>query len=126
MTESFQTSCPSKERNTITFEHNGFTYTMSEDEIEAAYRYQEHRYRLDDARRHLNILIFECEDPDPKCDVFKIDTHVFEKKYGITYEAASSPEMLEKYVGVFEKRFSCNGDENSQWNMAIIDAIRGG
>jgi len=61
MVGSFQTSLPLKEGRTIAFEYNGSTYALTEDEIKAAYRYQERWYRLDDARRQLNILIFGYE-----------------------------------------------------------------
>lgn len=39
----------------VSFECNGVKYNMTEQEIEAAYRYRLHQYRMEDARRQLNM-----------------------------------------------------------------------
>lgn len=108
----------------IRFEHNGVKYAMTEQEIEAAYRYQEHQYRLADARRQFNLFVFGDDDgvdfDDPKYEDTKFN---FAVKYGITYTDASSDDMLEEYLRRYENRFDCNYDENSQWEAAICAVL---
>lgn len=108
----------------VNFEHNGVKYAMTEQEIEAAYRYRLHQYRLEDARRHLNIFVFGVDDgsafDDPE---YEEDRANFAVEYGITYSFAMSDEMLEEYVRRFEDSFDCNCDENRQWEAAILGAL---
>lgn len=108
----------------VKFTYNGVTYHMTEEEIEAAYRYQERKYRLDDARCQLNLLVFgydigeDTEDPE-----YNEDKSYFLQNYGISYEEASSERMLDKYLRRFWNRFECNYDENSQWEAAIHSVL---
>lgn len=109
----------------VNFEYDGVKYSMTEQEIEAAYRYQEHQYRLEDAKRQLNTLIFGCDDgsdfDDPEDEEAK---RYFAEDYGISYEEAGSEDMLEEYLRRFENRFDCDYDENSQWEAAIRAVLR--
>ena len=111
--------------NVVHFEHNGVKYAMTEQEIEAAYRYQEHQYRLEDAKRQLNTLVFGCDDgsdfDDPEDEQSK---RYFAEDYGISYDQAVSEDMLEEYLRRFEARFDCDYDENSQWEAAIRAVLR--
>lgn len=108
----------------VCFEYNGMRYTMTEQEIEAAYRYQERRYRLQDAKRHLDIIVFGLDDGDALDDPESKEAMAyFAKQYGISYEEASSDKMLEEYLRRFEGRFDCNYDENSQWEASILSAL---
>lgn len=104
----------------VNFEHNGVKYAMTEQEIEAAYRYQERQYRLQDAKSHLNILVFGVDDgsdfDDPEDEE---NQRYFSENYGISYEEATSEDMLKEYLRRFEDRFDCDHDENSQWEAAI-------
>lgn len=108
----------------VRFEHNGVQYAMTEQEIEAAYRYQEHQYRLKDAEVHLNFLAFGYDDgsdfDDPESQRAKAG---FAEKYGISYEEAASDEMLEEYLQRFEDLFDCNASENSVWEAAILSVL---
>lgn len=108
----------------INFEHNGVKYVMTEQEIEAAYRYREHQYRLEDARRQFNTIVFGSDGAsgldDLKSKQAKAD---FSVRYGIGCEEASSDDMLEEYLRRFENRFDCNQDENSQWEAAILAVL---
>ena len=45
--------------NKIQFTWHGKSYAMTADEIEAAYRHQLHTYRMQDAERHVNNLVFD-------------------------------------------------------------------
>lgn len=108
----------------VHFEHNGVKYAMTEQEIEAAYRYQERQYRLKDAKRQVNIFVFGVDEggfDGPVSVQLKKD---FTEEYGISYEEAVSEDMLEEYLRRFENRFDCNYDENSQWEAAIRAVLR--
>ena len=54
----------------------GATYVMNEDQIEAAYRYQERHYREMDARCFI----------DERLERVNGDKEEFEKEYGVSYD----------------------------------------
>ena len=110
----------------IEFEYNSVKYAMTEQEIEAAYRYQEHQYRLQDAKRHLNILAFGLCDDESGFDVPAYDEqkNYFAEIYGISYDQAMTDDMLEAYLDQFEDDFDCNTDENSLWEDAIRAVLK--
>ena len=73
---------------------------MTEQEIEAAYVYRTQQYMLSDARMHLNTVAFGCANAS--C-IYSTETLEEEKQkflgnYGITFEEASSPKMLERFI----------------------------
>lgn len=107
----------------VHFEHDGVKYAMTEKEIEAAYRYREHQYRLEDAKRQLNIVIFGYDDADPEDPEFSDDLKRFEQQYSTSYEEAVAPDALEEYLRRYESRFDCNQSENDQWEAAIVAAL---
>lgn len=43
---------------TVRFTHHGKTYEMTEDQIEAAFRYQERQYRKEDAKYQLDEFVY--------------------------------------------------------------------
>lgn len=104
----------------IHFEYDSTEYALTEKEIEAAYRYQLRQCRLEDAKRNLRILALNVDDAgcltDAEVAVKKQD---FEKRYGVSLEDASAPDMLSEYLRRFESRFDCDYDENTQWEAAI-------
>lgn len=108
----------------ITFQHNGKEYRLTADEIEAAYRYQERRYRLEDAKRQLNLFAFGLSDLDGVSEEdeahYKAD---FQTAWGVSYEEASTPEMCEAYADKFEDSFDCNRNENDLWEAAIAEVL---
>ena len=106
--------------NKIEFEYNGKKYVMTEEELEAAYRYKERQYLKEDALRQLNDLVFdECEvDEDDEVESKK---QRFESVYHITYEEAC--EMLDDFVDTFEDFADCNVDENQTWHNAIVEVL---
>lgn len=106
----------------VEFEYNGKQYAMTAEEIEAAYRYREHQYLLEDAKRHLKFMIcFDSEadldDPELADDILE-----FEKHYETTVEEAM--EMLEDFVDAFKDDFTCDIGENMQWYMAICNTLK--
>ena len=104
----------------IRFEYDSSEYALTEKEIEAAYRYQLRQHRLEDAKRNLSILAFNVDDAgcltDAEVAAKKQD---FERRYGVSLEDASAPDMLNEYLRRFENRFNCDYDENTQWEAAI-------
>lgn len=112
-------------KDLVSFDHCGVKYTMTQQEIEAAYRYQEHQYRLQDAQCQLDILVFGCSDIDLEDPEFRDELKWFEKRHGITYAEASTSDMLERYIRRYENRFDCNQDENGQWEAAIMAVLEG-
>lgn len=110
-------------KDLVHFEHNGVGYTMTHQEIEAAYRYQEHQYRLQDAKRQLNIIIFGYDDADPEDSEFNDDLRRFERQYNTSYEKATACDMLEEYLRRYESRFDCDQSENDQWEAAILAVL---
>lgn len=112
------------QNDVVNFEYNGVKYAMTEQEIEAAYRYREHQYRLEDARRQFNTIVFGSDGESGLDDLEREQARTdFVERYGIGYEEASSDDMLEEYLRRFENRFDCNQDENSQWEAAIMAVL---
>lgn len=108
----------------VEFEHNGKKYAMTEEEIEAAYRYKERQYRREDALRQLNYLVFdqfEVDEEDGEEDGIGSRKRWFESVYHITYEKAC--EMLDDFVDTFEDFADCNVDENQTWHDAIEEVL---
>lgn len=109
----------------ICFNHDGTEYAMTAKEIEAAYQYQQHQYRLEDAQRQLNALAFGDDDDGEFNDAADAQSKTcFEADYGITYEEAVSVPMLEEYLRRFNNRSDCDLDENNQWEAAIKAVLK--
>ena len=107
--------------NKIQFTWNGKTYTMTSAEIEAAYRHQLHAYRMQDAERHINNLVFDEDEHDPDSEYQKQAIDEFNNSHGCTYAALM--DGLECIIERFEDDFDCNVDENTQWQNAIKNVI---
>ena len=103
------------------FSHNGVTYTMTSDAIEAAYRYQLRQYRLMDARRQLDWFVFGT-DPDSLDESDQtLALSAFEQTYGISYEDAKG--MADQFLRLYEKHKDCNLAENDVWHQAITEVL---
>lgn len=101
---------------TVTFSHLGKEYTMTKEEIEAAYRYQQSAYALEDAARNFDAFVFGWNaDPDALDAKDKIED--FEAEYGVGYSAACAhlKDMEERF---FDK-YDCGQSEDDMW----VDAI---
>lgn len=113
----------------VRFEYNGVKYAMTEAEIEAAYRYQESRYRKDDAKRQLDYFVFGYDKPgfDGNPDDASVgeleDMADFEERYGISYSAAK--ELVDSFEAEFYAIFDCNVPENDLWHTAIEEVLKG-
>ena len=108
----------------ITFEYEDKSYTMSEEAIEAAYRYQQRQYMLNDAESHLRALAFGWgseDDYTPGEEV--VDEEIqnaleeFEAEYGVPFDEAL--KHLEEYVMRFNDNFNQELSEDDQWDNAI-------
>lgn len=108
---------------TVRFTHLGETYEMTEQEIEAAFRYQLRRYKEADAKYQIDQFIY---GDDPGClssMARQIQEGYFKGRYGM--EAAEVYKMIDKFIDRFEKTDSCNVDENTTWENAIHDVLTG-
>ncbi len=85
----------------------GASYVMTEDQIEAAYRYQEEHYREMDARHFI----------DERLEWVDSDKDVFEKEYGVSYNDAI--EDIDYLASRFMDEFDCNVPENEIWNEVL-------
>lgn len=109
------------------------TIVLTDDEIENIYRFQEHRYRLADAKAHVNtaLLSYTSRSDDPynisipaiteadlRQDTTEADRAVFKKLLALT------DDDLEYISDEFQSKFDCNCDENTLWSSIINDAIK--
>lgn len=83
------------------------TYEMTEDQIEAAYRYQEEHYREMDAKRFIDERLAWLDD----------DKDAFEKEYGVSYDDVI--EDINYLAGRFMDEFDCNVPENEIWDEVL-------
>lgn len=83
------------------------TYEMTEDQIEAAYRYQEEHYREMDAKRFIDERLAWLDD----------DKDAFEKEYGVSYDDVI--EDVNYLAGRFMYEFDCNVPENEIWDEVL-------
>lgn len=95
----------------ITFEHNGEVYNMTEEQIEAAYRYKEHWHRVQDAKRQIFYCGFGSYDPSEE------DKRAFENRWGFDMDHALT--LAEDVIDEFDRTFDCNVPENDLWDNAV-------
>lgn len=90
----------------------GASYVMNEDQIEAAYRYQQFKYRTEDAKGHIYDMFNECD-----CDEAE-----FKEKYGVTYNEIL--DCAEDVAEQFLDDYDCNIPENDEFDFIILDKMR--
>ena len=81
---------------------NGKVWLMTPEQIEAAYRYKEHQYRIEDAENQLELNADWIED-----------------KYGYSYDEII--EFSEELAERFQDNFDCNESENDAWVASITE-----
>ena len=81
---------------------NGKSWEMTPEQIEAAYRYKEHQYRIDDAYNQLEL-----------------NADWIEEKYGYSYNEII--EFSEELAERFQDDFDCNESENDAWIKRITE-----
>ena len=90
----------------------GASYVMNEDQIEAAYRHQQFKYRTEDAKGHIYDMFNECD-----CDEAE-----FKEKYGVTYNEIL--DCAEDVAEQFLDDYDCNIPENDEFDFIIWDKMR--
>lgn len=81
---------------------NGKSWEMTPEQIEAAYRYKERQYRIEDAENQL----------DGNADWI-------EEEYG--YSPDEIMDFADELVERFEDKFDCNVSENDAWVARITE-----
>lgn len=84
----------------------GKSWEMTPEQIEAAYRYKERQYRIEDAKNQLEL-----------------NADWIEEKYGYSYDEAI--EYAEELAECFQDNFDCNMSENSLWSSFIMGMFDG-
>lgn len=117
---------------TNTIVRNGKTITLTDEEVENIYRYQEKRYRITDARHHVNNHILRHTnrtDDSWNLDVSTItdndllenssedDKTKFHKLLNLT------DDDLEDISDRFQSKFDCNCEENLLWDLVIDEYL---
>lgn len=81
---------------------NGKSWEMTPEQIEAAYRYKERQYRIEDAENQLELNADWIQD-----------------EYG--YSPDEIIEFSEGLVERFQDNFDCNKSENDAWVASITE-----
>lgn len=81
---------------------DGKSWEMTPEQIEAAYRYKERQYRIDDALYQLEL-----------------NADWIEEKYGYSYNEII--EFSEELAERFQDDFDCNVSENDAWLARITE-----
>lgn len=90
----------------------GASYVMNEDQIEAAYRYQQFKYRTEDAKGHIYDMFNECD----------CDEEAFKEEYGVTYSEIL--DCAEDVAEQFLDDYDCNIPENDEFYFIILGKMR--
>lgn len=81
---------------------DGKSWEMTPEQIEAAYRYKERQYRIDDAYNQLEL-----------------NADWIEEKYG--YSPDEIMDFADELTERFEDKFDCNVSENDAWVARITE-----
>lgn len=106
---------------------------LTEEEVENIYRFQERKYRLSDARHHVNDWILRYTNR--KDDAWNLDIstisdkdlsdNLSEKSIHEFHTLLSIPDDdLEYLSDEFQSKFDCNCDENTLWDFVISDYLK--
>mgnify|MGYP000093715628 CR=1 FL=1 len=99
----------------VKFTYYGREYEMEEKQIEAAYRFRERQYRMDDAKRH---LIMEVNEYANEIEDLSVEDMIeFRRQFGI--DITEAMEVLDVIVDEFESHYDCNVTENAVWKYVI-------
>ena len=90
----------------------GASYVMNEDQIEAAYRYQQFKYRVEDAKGHIYDMFNSCD----------CDEEIFKEEYGVTYSEIL--DCAEDIAEQFLDDYDCNIPENDEFDFIIWNNMR--
>ena len=106
---------------TVRFTHLGEIYEMTEQQIEAAFRYQLRQYMKADAKYQLDQFIYG-DDPDCLNSMARqIQEDDFKDRYGM--DASEAYKLIDKILDRYDKVESCDVDENTTWQNAIREVL---
>lgn len=111
-------------REAVDFAYNGKSYSMTRDELEAAYRFKEREYRKLDAERAVDYYVFGDDDIDNMDDAERSEIeNDFERDRGISYAALKN--AADDLIDIFFQKQDCNEAENVTWENAIDAYLMG-
>lgn len=119
--------------NKISIIRNGNEITLTDEEIENVYRFQEKRYRMQDARIQVNkwILSFTTREADPmNIDLSTINDSDLNpytsERYKKIFHAllCLDEEDIERIRDWFQSKFDYNWDESTLWKPIIDDYVK--
>ena len=116
-----------KEEDAVLIVQNGLKFSLTKEQMYAAYLQQKHLFNLETATEQFYNLALGVDDPD--ClSVEELDEAIaeFEQDYNVHYEFASSATMMEQYLKTFANlRFDNEGSvaEDVLWTTAIQDVL---
>lgn len=103
--------------------YHGKRYEMTEEQLEAAYRFRQKQYRMVDAKSHLEQFIYG-DEPSTMSDFdIQYQEDDFFDRYHMTPQEAFG--KLQKIVSRYDQDCDCNLDENSRWRNAIQNVLTG-
>jgi hypothetical protein len=105
----------------VVFDHLGVFYEMTAEEIEAAYRYQQRQYRLEDAERQFLLFVYGCDPGELNHGELEYQEFDFEERYGVS--VSDGLAMLDAFVDRYEDLMDCNVAENDTWRNAIQEEL---
>ena len=103
--------------------YHGKRYEMTDEQVEAAYRFRQRQYEMQDAKNQLAEFIYG-DDPSTMSDFdIQYQEQDFLERYHIT--PAEAFNKLEKIVSRYDSDADSNLDENAQWRNAIQNVLTG-
>lgn len=105
------------------FFHNGKRYEMTDEQIEAAYRFRERQFRYQDAKDQIEKFIYGIDPESLSHGDKEYQEMYFIEKFHM--EPSEAYAKIDKIVARYEKIADSNVDENSLWENAIWSVLTG-
>lgn len=97
--------------------------TLTDVEVYEVYQAQKEQSRLQDAKVHLDEIIFGTDPERLEEKDAERKKQRFQEQYGFSYDEAIDPEskhfVLEEAARRFRDKYDCEIDEESQWETVI-------
>lgn len=119
--------------NKVSIIRDGNEFQLTNEEIENVYRFQEKRYRLQDAETQVNrrILSFTERSDDPenldRSTVRDSDLSPYTpERYKNLFHSllVLNDADIEQISDCFQSKFDCNCDENALWELVIDSYVK--
>lgn len=105
----------------IEFTYCGQKYSMTQEEIDAAFWYTCHQVTLNEAARRFYDFVFSENGLQPGDTTYDEEDALFRQKYGISYTEACT--LVPKIAELFSDSYDQDTDEDEQWDDAIRRAL---